>query len=106
MTKVLVLIRKRSDLSTNEFRRYWRETHAPLAAKMPGLRKYIQDHMIPDPTRDDLPCDGIAELWFDSAEAFHAALASPEGQATLADGPNFLDGDRVHVVLVEEVTIT
>ncbi len=106
MTKVLILIQKRSDLSTDEFRRYWRETHAPIAAKMPGLRKYIQDHVIPDPTQDDLPCDGIAELWFDSPGEFQAALASFEGQATLADIPNFLDGDRVRVMLVEEESVT
>jgi uncharacterized protein (TIGR02118 family) len=105
MTKVLFLIRKRSDLTSEEFRRYWSETHAPIAATMPGLRKYTQNHAVPDPTQGDLALDGIAELSFDSPAAFQAALASPEGQATLGDVPNFLDADSVQVVIAEEVTI-
>jgi len=105
MTKVLILFRKRSDLGMAEFRRYWKETHGPIAAKMPGLRKYIQDHVLPDPSLGDPPYDAIAELWFDSAEAFQASLASPEGQAVLADGPNYSDGDSVRVMIVEEVAV-
>ena len=105
MTKVLIMFQKRADLSREEFRRYWRETHAPLAVKMPGLRKYLQDHVIPDPAQDAPPYDAVAELWFDSSEAFQASMASPEGQATLADTPNFVDGDSVRMVTVEEVTI-
>jgi uncharacterized protein (TIGR02118 family) len=105
MTKILILFRKRSDLRTEEFRRYWKETHAPIAAKLPGLRKYIQDHVLPDPTQDDPLYDAVAELWFDSAEAFQASLASPEGQAVLADGPNYSDEDSVRVMFVEEVAV-
>src|SRR3954469_8956293 len=95
MTKVLILFRKRSDLGMEEFQRYWKETHGPIAAKMPGLRKYIQDHLIPDPSQADRPHDAIAELWYDSAEAFEASFASPEGQAALADAAAFADTDSV-----------
>ena len=73
---------------------------------MPGLRKYVQDHVLPELSQGEPPYDGIAELWFDSVDAFQAALASPEGQATLADVPNFLEADKVRAVTVEEVTIT
>jgi uncharacterized protein (TIGR02118 family) len=99
------MFQKRSDLRAEEFRSYWKGTHASIAAKMPGLRKYIQDHVIPDPSLGAPPYDAVAELWFDSVEAFHASLASPEGQATLADGPNYSDGDSVRVMIVEEVVI-
>jgi len=105
MTKVLILFRKRSDLGMEEFQRYWKETHGPIAAKMPGLRKYTQDHVIADPPQDDRPHDAIAELWFESAESFQAAMASPEGQATMADAATFADMDSVRVVLAEEVNI-
>jgi uncharacterized protein (TIGR02118 family) len=33
----------------------------------------------------DASVDGIAELWFDSREAFDAAYATDEGKAVLAD---------------------
>ena len=32
MIKVLAVLHKRSDMSREEFVRYWREVHAPLAA--------------------------------------------------------------------------
>ena len=71
---------------------------------MPGLRKYVQDHPIQD--SGQAPCDGIAELWFDSAEALQAGLSGPEGQATAADAPNFLDGSEPGgLLLVEEVQL-
>jgi len=103
MAKVLILLHKRADLTTDEFRRYWRETHAPLGARLPGVRGYVQDHVLPG--EGQMPCDGIAELRFDSPEAFQAALGSSEGQAALADVENFCDAGRTQVVLVDEVII-
>ena len=39
---------------------------------------------------DDLPIDGIVELWFESPEVLNAAFASPEGQRTMAHAQTFL----------------
>jgi uncharacterized protein (TIGR02118 family) len=47
-------------------------------------------------------CDGIAEDWFDSTEAMHAAFASPEAQAVTADVVNFLDLSRFQMLMVVE----
>ena len=105
MTKVIFVVHKRPDMGRDEFRRYWRDVHGPIAAKLPGLRKYVQNHSLPDSASGDLPCDGIAELWFGSAEALQAALDSPEGAATMADIPNFLDPDRVGMMVVDEVAV-
>ncbi len=105
MAKVLILLHKRADLSDGEFRRYWRDTHAPLGARVPGVRGYVQNHVLPGDPQTQPPCDGIAELRFDSPEAFQAALGSPEGQAALEDLGNFCDAGRTQVVIVDEVTI-
>ena len=105
MTKVIFVVHKRPDMDRDEFRRYWRDVHGPLAAKIPGLRKYVQNHGLPDSASGALPCDGIAELWFDSPEAMKAAFASPEGIATTADIPNFLDPDRVGEMVVDEIAV-
>ena len=104
MTKVIFVVHKRPDMDRGEFRRYWRDVHGPLAARMPGLRRYVQDHALPG-TSAEPPCDGIAELWLDSPEAMQAAFASPEGVATTADIPNFLDPDRIGEMVVEEVSV-
>ena len=105
MTKVIFVVHKRPDMDRDEFRHYWREVHGPIAARIPGFRKYVQNHSLPDSASGDLPCDGIAELWFDSPEAMQAGLASPEGAATTADIPNFLDPDRVGEMVVDEVAV-
>jgi len=105
MLKKVFLVHKRPDMDAAEFRRYWRASHGPIAAKIPGLRKYIQNDSIGDSDGEPPAYDGFAELWFDSAEAFDQGLASPEGQAALADAANFMDLDRMQSFGVDEVTI-
>lgn len=98
MTKVLVMLYKRSDLSWDEFQRYWREIHGPLAVQLPGLRRYVENHS-PEPGN---PPYGVAELYFDRSDDFLAAIASPEGKAALADLSNFVDLERTGMTIVSE----
>jgi uncharacterized protein (TIGR02118 family) len=105
MTKVVFMLLKRPDWSREEFGAYWRGEHVAIARHVPGLRRYVQNHFLPESIQGEPPCDGVAELWFDSAEAFQQALATPEGQATLADLPRFCDPARSMAVLAEEHTV-
>ncbi len=105
MIKMVFLVHKRSDMDSDEFSRYWRETHAPIGAKLPGLRKYIQNHSIAASDGTPAPYDGFAELWFDDVASLEQAMASPEGQAVVADTENFLDVARMHAFGVDEVAI-
>ena len=102
MIRVLYILHKRSDLDDAAFREYWRNVHGPIAAKMPGLRKYVQSHCYPDPHGDPLPADGVEDLQFDSIESMQSALATTAGQAMLADVSNFLDTSRSGPVIVGE----
>jgi uncharacterized protein (TIGR02118 family) len=101
VTKVLVMLHKRTDQSWDEFQRYWRETHGPIAARIPGLRSYVQNHAN---DRGNVPY-AVAELYFDSPEALQEALATPAGQAALGDLGNFVDGERTGMTVVEEARI-
>ena len=105
------LLTKREDLTLEEFRRHWREVHAPIARRLPGLRAYTQHHVVDTGARDDFPAppatvDGIVELVFDSVEEMDAALAGPVGRELVDDARNFMSQMRkyvVHdVVIVEE----
>jgi uncharacterized protein (TIGR02118 family) len=102
MIKVVVLAHKRADMSAEDFHRYWREVHAPLLRRLPGLRRLVINRVLPDPAGGTPACDGIGEDWFDSLEAMRAALGSPEGQAVNADAPNFLDMSKLQFLVVEE----
>ena len=101
VVKVLFILHKRPDLDEDAFRDYWKNMHGPIAAKVPGLRSYVQSHPFPDPHGDPLPADGVDELLFDGIAAMQDALASPEGQAMLADISNFLDTARSGPVIIE-----
>ncbi len=105
MMKVVYVLFKKEGMSGEEWRRYWRETHAPLAKKMPGLRKYVQNHALPDPEGGEPEYAGFGEIYFDGPEAMQQALGTSEGQATLDDVPKFCDPDRSKPFVVEAVDV-
>ena len=105
MIKVVLLLSKREDLSSEEFRRYWRDTHAPLLAQLPGLERLVFNYVLPGQGGEAPEYDGISENWFTSPEAMQAAFASAAGQAVAADSPNFLDLARLRMFVVDEETV-
>jgi len=106
MLKLMVLARKREDLSKKAFERYIHDTHMPLLTQMPGLRRLVLNRVLPDPTGSPPAWDVVAEDWFDGPEAMQAALASPEGQAVQADAHNFLDMSKLQLLVVQEEEVT
>ena len=102
MVKIVLLLHRRADLSVDEFRQYWHETHRPLLERLPGLRRLVLNDVLPGPDGAPATCDGIAEDWFDSVEAMQTAFASPEAQAVTDDVANFLDLTRFQMLMVAE----
>jgi uncharacterized protein (TIGR02118 family) len=81
--KVFSLIKRREDLSLEEFRRWILEEHAPKGQSLPGLRQYhVSVIEADDPA---LPYHAVTELYFDDEDAFKAAFASDAGKAAGAD---------------------
>lgn len=83
MIKVFSLIRRREDLSLDEFRAWALEEHAPKGRSLPGLRRYSMSVIEADDP--DLPYHAVSELYFDDEDAFKAAFASEAGRAAGAD---------------------
>jgi uncharacterized protein (TIGR02118 family) len=115
--KVVMAIRRRDDVAPEEFHRYWREEHGPLACRLLGrlnLRRYVQTHTIDTDVNAQLAAargtvqafDGVAELWWDSLDDLLAAFGSEDGQranAELAeDEGRFIDLERSSLFLTEE----
>jgi uncharacterized protein (TIGR02118 family) len=90
MPKVLVLYKKPK--SAEAFDKHYRDVHAPLAKKIPGLKAYdISRGGVGTPSGpSDLHL--IATLSFDTMDALKAGMGSAEGKAAAADLPNFADG--------------
>jgi uncharacterized protein (TIGR02118 family) len=96
-------IKRKPGMALGEFRQYWRETHGPIAARLPGLRRYVQSHLIDDAYLYAEPrFDGVAQLWFDSAVAMRAAFESPQGTASGADGVKFVDQSSQSMFVAQE----
>jgi uncharacterized protein (TIGR02118 family) len=97
------LLTRKPGITTEQFRRHWRTIHGPLAARMPGLRRYQQNHVVgASPARADglpegLRLDGISELWFDDVASMRAAVTSDAYRAVAMDEPNFATGTKVIV---------
>ena len=73
------------------FDSYYTSTHAPLAAKIPGMTSYTYRHCA-SLDGSQPPYYLLAELSFASQEALNAGLSSPEGAAAAGDVPNFATG--------------
>ena len=80
MFKAIILLTRREDMSHDEFRTWWFDEHAPLAAQLPGVRKIVFNL-----AENDSAVDGISELWFDSQADFEAAYATDLGKSVAAD---------------------
>ena len=103
MIKSISLLTRRPELSHDEFVRHWVEIHAPLAHAVPGVRRYVQNHIEGERRRADIPTheiavDGIAELWFDDRAAMDRANASPEAKRLHDDGALFIGGIKSFIV--------
>src|SRR5499426_2905326 len=108
MIKTVGLLTRKEGISHEEFVKHWLEVHAPLAHAVPGVRRYVQSHIVEERTRPDIPAtdvavDGIAELWYDDREAMARAMATPEARALHADGALFIG--RIKTFTVDEKVI-
>lgn len=107
MIKLVFALKRRSDLSREDFQRYWLEKHGPLVrqhAAVLHIRRYTQTHTLAGPqgealsaARSSIPefYDGVAELYWDSLEDLERATSTPEGRRAarelLSDEANFID---------------
>ena len=111
MIRVTYALRRRRDMSSEDFHGYWRERHGPLVASYAsvlGIRRYVQTHLLPDDplngtlraaygTSEDL-FDGVAELWLNTEADRAAAASSANGReagiALVEDESHFIDFSR------------
>ena len=107
MFKLVFCLRRVPTLSVSEFQRYWYDNHADLVRRhAPALRirRYTQSHTLSDPRLSPVievrggrtdPFDGVAELWWDSADDLLEAMTTTEGldagRALLEDERTFID---------------
>ena len=102
MAKIIAMYKTPTDPAA--FDRYYFGPHAKLAKAVPGLKGYEVTRGPVMTPAGPAPFYLVAILAFDSMEAIQAALASAQGQATVADIPNFATGG-VEILMADSEAI-
>jgi uncharacterized protein (TIGR02118 family) len=103
MVKLTVLYGHPTDPA--EFDRYYHEVHIPLAKTMKGWKGWTIGTCEAAAPGEQPPYYMIVALYAESRAAAEAILASPEGQATVADVPKFATGGATFFYDEEQVII-
>lgn len=117
MIKFVYCVRRKPEITPQEFRAYWLEKHGPYVrsfAESLRARRYVQSHTLDTPLnlaaqqpRASKPAyDGITEIWWDSLEDLVAVISTPEGQRInrllTEDEARFCDLPNCSVFFTEE----
>jgi uncharacterized protein (TIGR02118 family) len=106
MPKIIFVLQRRRDQTRDQCLQRWSgATHIAIVRKLPGLTKWVQNHVVSAPAPGEAACDGIGELWFESDEAMTEALKSTEMAAAVEDAKNFLDMEKTAMVIVREQSV-
>ena len=104
MSKVLFVVFRRADLTHEQCIAEWNgDKHISLVRNVPGLRKWVLNNVTSMPS--EAASDGIAELWFDDAQALEQAMDSPEMAAAVEDAKRYLNMATTYALVVDEQTV-
>jgi uncharacterized protein (TIGR02118 family) len=92
MVKAIFIVSKRSGLTLSEFFERWERVLGPLAARVLGVRRYVQNHgVLASYAGGGHTHDGWSELWFDDLDALRGALGGPEWEPVRAEAAMLFD---------------
>jgi uncharacterized protein (TIGR02118 family) len=104
--KNVEFVNRRPGMPLDAFFAYWREVHGPLAATIPVVRRYEQNHARRRAYRDGAPLfDGFAVTWFDSTQSMRDGTRTQAYADTRADEPRFLPDGHLPIIIARETTI-
>lgn len=108
MLKRMGILRQGAGHSPTAFRKWWLDTHGPVAAQLPELRGYLQNLVYdvlgdapPAANGQPMACDGFTELWFDDAASMARAFPPRTGTAVTAHASRYID--RISTLIVREI---
>ena len=117
MIKFVMCLRRRADLTREQFQDYWMNRHWPFFMQNADLmraKKYVQSLTLDTPLNQGLresrgmhpEYDGVAEVWFESEQDLMEAMSSPAmeklGAALVEDESNFIDHANSSAFIVRE----
>lgn len=95
MIKAMIFLKRREDMTRDDFRDWWLGAHKDKALKLPKLKRINFDLTVGEGAYD-----GVAEQWYDTIEDLEAAYQSDIGEKVAGDSLAHVSGRER--ILVEE----
>jgi len=106
LIKAITLIRRKPDLTVEAFQEYWLRRHVLAIKRLPGIRRYIQNHALAENyEQGTVAYDGIAELWGDDSRSFKSMAASNAYPLVQADEDRFIDRTSLALIFTSETVL-
>jgi len=109
MIKVISMLKRRADLSHEQFSDYWYNVHAPFGNKIAPPEalsaRYVQNHALKMKGGGDAPYDAVAELYFEDMAAMKRWIDwynSDAGKPLRDDELNFMDVSKRVIIVTDE----
>jgi uncharacterized protein (TIGR02118 family) len=112
MIKIVALLKRRPEVTLEEFCRYYEYQHAPLFARSippdvaDAIKHYVQNHALRlGRSRTDPPYDCVTEIGFDDIEGMERWTRwylGDEGQVLRDDEEKFMDPTQRVVIVTDE----
>lgn len=112
MIKIVALIKRRPDVSLDDFCRYYEQQHAPLFMRVippdvaEAIKHYVQNHAVRlGQSTTDPPYDCVTEMGFDDLAGMQRWTnwyLGEGGKVLRDDEERFMDTGRRVVVVTEE----
>jgi uncharacterized protein (TIGR02118 family) len=106
MLKVIFFIRRRSDLTREQFKEHYETVHVPLSfAHLPLLRRHARNYVQTVRGQPAPDFDVVTECWFDDWDALKqtsALIAAEKRPLIEADEAKFMDRASIRSYITEE----
>lgn len=107
MIKMIITLKRRRDMSHDEFTHYQRNIHRPRLMSIPEAERYIRrfvvSYPVPAPRYPEPAYDSVVEAWFDTMDDLEALFFSDNFLKIVdPDHENFIDLSAFGRVICEE----
>lgn len=110
LIKRMSLLKRRADINSEKFISEWFDVHSFLVKRLPEVKGYTQNLIFDrahgrgrPATYEELPIDGIAELWFTDLDSLNAGFGSDAGKTLMTHATEFIAEISTFLVETHEV---
>jgi len=105
LVKAVIFIKRRKDLTREQFKEYWLTHHWKLEkenAENNWVRRIVASFAVDDDSLPEPPFDGMVELYFDSIDDMKKDAQGEQRKIMYADEENFCDHSAEQVVVITQ----